>query len=183
MKKIDQIDVKPITFYNSIIQTISAGHTYVFNNRLMNEIRKDIDCTRIYVHDSFIHNIAVFKGKVLFDRTPHNDYRQHGNNVLGASQRKGIFNLIKMRIKRIKRGDNKKYAKQIFYYLDYFGDDLDPAIRDTIEEFFRCQRNFFTRLCYIFKTKLYRQTRFETLSFKLLYLFGGYNISNKGGSK
>ena len=94
-KKIDQIDAKPITFFNSAIQNFAAGHTYVFNRSLLDEIKENIDCSRIFVHDAFVHNVAVLKGKVIFDRVPHNDYRQHSCNVLGASKSKGMIGWIK----------------------------------------------------------------------------------------
>lgn len=175
-KKMDVIPKRKVTFYNSAIQNFSAGHTYVFNRDLILLISDDIQCDRIYVHDAFIHNIAVICGNIYFDKEPHNDYRQSNNNVLGASKSKSIFDWAKTRLKRIKNNDAKKYAKQLNYYLDYFGNYLNEDEKKEIIMFFKKQKNVFSRIMYSFRMKFYRQSHFETFIMKMFYIFGGYNI-------
>ena len=174
-KKIDQLQTREITFYNSAIQTFSAGHTYVFNRELLMRINNELNLDLIFAHDAFIHNLAVICGNIYFDNTPHNDYRQHSKNLVGATKNKSKINWIKLRLKRISNGESKKYASQIKYYLEVYKNDLSNDEYDELYNFFLCQKNFFSRVKYISKTKFYRQTIFETIMFKLLYIFGGYD--------
>lgn len=168
-----QEQLRQITFYNSVIQNFFPGHTQVFNNELLKLLKRPFDCSRIYVHDSWITNIAVIKGRVVFDNVPHTYYRQHTDNELGFS--KGFLSWARERTKRIQRSDGKKYARQIEYLYCEYKDELDKESRTEIEKYRKCQRNIMTRFYYIIVSKLYRQKKIETLFFKILYLVGGYN--------
>lgn len=165
---------KPITVYNTIIQTISAGHTYVFNKALLSKIEFPIDASRIYGHDSFITNIAAIYGRIIFDNDAHTDYRQHGANQLGTSN-VGMFSWIKSRLERLKRGHGKQYARQIEYIYELFGKQMDTEVVDEINRFLKSRKTFRSRLCYIVRTKLYRQETIGNIAFRLLYLLGGYS--------
>lgn len=168
--------VKPITFYNTIIQNFIPGHSQVMNRRLLEIVGNEIDCDKIYVHDSFITNCAVLCGKVLFDNEPHTNYRQHSFNQLGSE--KGFFSWLRNRVKRLKRGDGKKYALQIEYICEKLNAYINKEEAEEMERFFQCGRHFFTRLSYVFKTRLYRQKKIESLAFKIHYLLGGYVIKS-----
>ncbi|MFI3173314.1 MAG: glycosyltransferase family 2 protein [Eubacteriales bacterium] len=168
-----QEQLREITFCNSMIQNFFPGHTQVFNNELLKLLKRPFDCSQIYVHDSWITNVAVIKGRVVFDNVPHTYYRQHSNNELGFS--KGIVSWVRERMKRIQKADGKKYARQIEYLYCEFKDELDKESRTEMEKYRKCQKNIMTRLHYVIVSKLYRQKKIETLFFKVLYLVGGYN--------
>lgn len=165
---------RPITFYNSIIQNFAAGHTQVINRCLLESVA-DTDPKRIYVHDSFILNVAIIKGDMYFDNTSHVLYRQHKENQLGASKKK--ISWIVARIKRIKRGDNKKYSKQIYYICKKYHRDLTDDQKKEVSMFFKCQKNLALRFIFAIRTRLFRQDIGENLAFKLFYILGGYKIS------
>ena len=163
---------RKIDFYNSIIQNFLPGHNYVMN-RAMLELVADADPQKIYVHDSFILNAAVLYGGLIFDENTHTDYRRHLDNQLGGTS--SFADWFIQRIKRILRGDSRKYAAQIEYIYYYFNDVMDALQIREIESFLQSRKNIFRRMQYIVRTKLYRQKRTENLAFKLLYLVGGYN--------
>lgn len=165
--------VRPIKFYNSIIQNFIPGHTYVMNRALLNIIY-DANPSKIYVHDSYILNAAIINGKLIYDSNPHVIYRQHSGNQLGTSN-SGIKQWIVNRIKRIKKGDSIQYARQIEYIYEKFGSCLSVEENTEFSRFLEHRKNIISRLYYICQTKLYRQKKFETLAFKLLYFSGGYN--------
>ena len=56
---------------------------------------------------------------------------------------------------------------------------LDEHCLKEAKRFLGKQKNFFTRLGYIFTAKAYRQTALECLVFKTMYLFGKYKIRIK----
>ena len=178
-QNLEPIQLKPFTFrpfdfYNTIIQIKMPGHTHVMNRALL-DIVYDADTSQIYGHDAFIVNAAKIKGRLVFDNTPHTSYRQHEGNQLGTGSNIS-FRWIQSRLKRIKKGGGVQYARQIEYIYNRFGDNLTAEQNREVEEFLDSRKNFLKRLTYITRTKLYRQSNFDTLCFKLMYLFGGYNI-------
>ena len=167
-----QKKIREITLYNTIIQNILPGHNQAFNKALLNTLKNDVDCSKIFVHDSYITNVAQIKGKIFFDNTPHTLYRQHGSNELGYRQ--NIFLWIRDRLKRVRNNDSKKYAKQINYIYDKFKDSMNKEEQKEVYNFICSQKKVISRLAFVIKTKLYRQRKSETILFKMLYLFGGY---------
>jgi len=164
---------KPLRYYNTMIQNSTPGHTYVFNRNLA-ELVCSPDPSKVYVHDSYILNVAVICGDVIYDPTMHTSYRQHSSNQLGTSN-SGTFSWIKSRLKRLKRGDGKKYADQIEYLYDAFGDSIPLDQQKETNRFLKNRRNFVTRVVYALSTKFYRQRPWQSIAFRLLYVFGGYN--------
>lgn len=169
--------LKPITFYNSIIQNFIAGHTQIMNRQLLNLVY-EADASLLYGHDSFIVNVAVLAGDVIFDSQPHASYRQHNNNQLGTSNCSRLA-WIKQRLHRIKKGDSRQYGTQIEYIREYCKELMTQEQYDEVTRFLEYRKNFFNRLRYIATKKVYRQERFDDLAFCLLYLFGGYNTDRK----
>ena len=168
-----QQKLKDITFYNTIIQNFLPGHSQVMNNELRQAIlAKNIDTSQIYYYDSWITNVAMIKGKILFDNNPHTYYRQHDKNELGYGGSR--FNWYKERIRRIRDNQSKKYSKQIDYFVEIYHDDLDPEFIDEIKKFQCSKASLTKRIKYISKSKLYRQRNIETKLFKLMYLLKLY---------
>lgn len=167
---------RPLSFYNSMIQNACIGHTQVCNRELIKLLRMHFS-PDIYVHDSWTYTVATAFGKALFDPTCVTLYRQHANNVIGYET--GRFKNFIKRIKRLKEGKSRRYSYQLRAFCDLYGDMLPSEYKKEAEKYFRCQRNFFTRLGYIMTTKMYRQTRLEGLIFRAMYLFGKYNLENK----
>lgn len=164
---------KSQTIYNTIIQNISAGHTYVFNQALLDVALPNLEVDNVYMHDSYLTNVAMIYHGLHYDKVALTYYRQHDNNRLGEND--SFCGWIKLRIKRIIKGDNKLYSRQIEYIFRKFGSQLSHEENTEICRFLNSRKYFLNRLRYILHTKLYRQTPIETFAFKLLYLLGGYN--------
>ncbi len=69
---------KPLILYNTIIQNFMPGHSQVMNRQLLLKLN-DVDASQVYVHDSYITNVAVLTGIVVFDNNPYTYYRQHSS--------------------------------------------------------------------------------------------------------
>ena len=163
---------REMTMYNTIIQNICPGHTQVMNNRLIELLKGDIDTSRIYVYDSWIQNVANLYGKIVFDNESHTYYRQYEGNQLGSGVGK-IGQLLTSR-KRTDTGDGHKYRRQIEYFLDKNKDQIiRKSFYNEIHSFVQA-RTFFTRCKYLIGCKLFRQSKLETLAFKIAVLVNHY---------
>ncbi len=174
---VDAINPYKLSFYNTIIQNGIAGHTQMFNKELFEIIMGNLEENKIYVHDAYVTNVASICGEIVYDAIPHVSYRQHCSNQLGASN-KGWISWIKSRVERIYHHENELYAIQIEYITKKFWKYLNQPEREEMNRFLGKRNNFITRMSYIYKSKLYRQKQVENIAFKLLYLFGGYNLNN-----
>ena len=172
---VTQTKLKDITLYNSAIQNFCPGHNQVLNHAMAGMV---VDKTRystaIYSQDMWITTVASVTGNIIFDNTPHTLYRQHANNQLRFGKSK--LEWVKDHIKRLMKDEGMKIAIQLRLFADCYGEYLSDEQKKEILDFFDSQKSFPKRLCYILRTKLYRQRGYETLMFKLIYLAGGYNI-------
>lgn len=164
---------RPITLYNSLIQNFLPGHSQVMDDALLKVLAKINNYEGIHVYDSFITNMAVIHGSVLFDNTPHTRYRQHQNNQIGFGDQGSGW--IINRLKRIKKNESHLYARQIAFIRNGQDAYLSPDEKNEIDQFLS-EGGFLTRLGYVLRSKLFRQRKLETLAFKLLYLLGGYTL-------
>ena len=121
----------------------ASGCTMVFDRALMERLLA-YKPAFMTMHDSWVLRVAAAVGTVLYDDTPHMDYRQHGGNVVGSASRQEIFrrrwnNLLHHR-KDTSRTD---MARQLY---DHYAGDMAPAERDRLRDFADMRRSFPARL-------------------------------------
>ncbi len=164
---------KPLGFYNAMVENMCIGHTLLLNAPLMDIYARNY-ADGIFVFDYWAYIIASAFGRVVFDSEPTTYYRQHTDNAIGYKS--GFFARMKVRVGRVLSGKSYYNARQLRAFLDTFSDSIPDGYRKEAEDFFRSERNFFTRLGYIFRTKAYRQGRGEGIIFRLMYLVGRYRV-------
>lgn len=71
--------------YTSLLQCQACGCTMVFNQQLLNLIKRSGD-RKIYAHDFWTFQVAMFTGSVLYDKNSYILYRQHSLNQVGAKK-------------------------------------------------------------------------------------------------
>lgn len=160
---------RDFSIYNTAIQNICPGHTQVMNNALLEIIQQeDIDPNRIYVYDSWIANLAVLYGKIIFNNSSFAYYRQHKQNQLGSGA--GKLGQLFVSIKRNKNGDGHKYRKQVKYLTEMNEDILkSQGSYDELEKFLNA-KSIKEKICYIRLSKLFRQSKVETFALKIAIL-------------
>ena len=162
-----------LTFYNAMIQNVTPGHTQVFN-RTLAELMIGVDAEFIHVIDWWIYLVAAGIGQVSFVGECTVLHRQHGKNSVGYEL--GFFKNSLMRFNRIKQKQPSSISLQLKAFDNKYNNLLENNYRTELKHYFSCQKTLAGRLKYIFSCKAYRQTIVETAVFKLLYLFGVYNI-------
>ena len=98
-------------FYSVVCGGNIMGCTMVFNKRLAEIIQNHPMPEHMIMHDSVLLSICTLHdGEILFDEKPHMDYRQHGNNVVGAQWTK--WDALKDRVERITKAQDVSIAQQ-----------------------------------------------------------------------
>lgn len=175
-KQVTQKNLRGMTFYNIMIQNLMPGHAQVFNQKLKDLVfAYETDVDKIVVHDYWLAFLCITFGEIYFDNAYYTYYRQHGKNAIGYGH--GLQGWITERLKRIRNKAAKNITRQNQLFYTIFKDQLDKDKRKELELFLNSQRNVITRIRYLIQAKVYRQKKFETMLFYVLYFFGGYKNS------
>lgn len=161
------------SFYNAMVQNVAVGHTQVFTRELLELLLRPFSEDMV-ITDHWNYLIASTAGKVVYDPEATTLYRQHGSNVIGYGG--GFFSTLKRRIKRVLSGKPQENSRQLTSFLDIFSDVMQDEHRRELTRFLAGQKNVFKRICYLIKSRVYRQTAGETLIFRTMYLLGRYKI-------
>ena len=163
---------RKFTIYNTIIQNICPGHTQVFNNALLSLIQGDLDTSRVYVYDSWITNVAMLYGKIVFNKSSYTLYRQHKGNQLGSGT--GKIGQLLASAKRTGTGDGLKYRHQIEYFAEKYKNKLsEEGYYKEIAKFIS-SKSLLNKIKYALTGKMYRQKRIETVAFYAAVILGKY---------
>jgi len=160
-----------VSFFNAMVQNVLPGHTQVLNRELLNILRKN-DLTNVLVIDWWIYMVASAIGEVTVSNQITVLHRQHGKNAVGYEA--NIFKHYLLRAKRILAGDSYKLTQQLQTFYKQYESLISKEKEEEIRKFIYCQKNIFSRLRYVFCSKIYRQTKFETFAMKILYVLGNY---------
>ncbi len=169
---VTRIPKRQPSFFNAMVQNVCIGHTQVYNRPMLDLLRRSYS-SDIFVMDHWAYLLAAAFGKIVYDNTPVTLYRQHGKNAIGYGH--NLFTVIKNRIRRTCAGVPRCHAKQLAAFVKLHGESLPPAAKEEADRFLLARRSFFRRAAYLLRARAHRQSFLENHSFRLLYLFGGYN--------
>lgn len=166
------LPVRGISFYNAMIQNILPGHTQVMNQRMMT-LSREMGFAQVHVIDWWFYLVASGVGRVLYHPQCTVLHRQHGGNAVGMRVHTLSHIFRRLRFIREKRGNACSLQLQAFFCQ--YGAILPAEMRNETEHFFSHMSSFHMRVRYVLHCKAYRQERFDTLIFKILYILGKYN--------
>lgn len=149
---------------------VTCGCTMVFNHNAFELTTKYLP-KRATMHDSWIYKIISAFGTVIYDETPHIDYRQHGNNVMGTDKsfRRRVFLGIKNLSGRKKDKYRSEGAQEM---LNAFGGELSERDRKLTEQLANAPKSISARLKLIFNSDLKCQGQKELVFVKIFVLLG-----------
>ncbi len=173
---VTRIPKRPPSFPNAMVQNVCIGHTQVYN-RPMLALLRDNYTEGMFVTDHWAYLLVAAFGKIVYDETPTTLYRQHESNAIGYGHNRRT--VLRNRFRRTLAGVPLSHAKQLIAFRERCGDRLCARDRTELDRFLDARRNFFTRLGYLFRARAHRQSFFENLGFRTLYLFGRYNEKQK----
>ncbi len=109
-----------------IIQNSVVGCTMIINRTLADMCGELRDVSRILMHDHAIAIMAYAYGHAAYIDAPLVDYRQHGDNQVGAKEGLALFSFVR-RFKAGKkhfRDDMDASYEQVAYILECYGRDF-----------------------------------------------------------
>ncbi len=139
LNKIEGQNAKKVnftSFENSLIENVATGCTEVFNKEMLLLLNKaNEDKTKgFFMHDWVLYMLGTSLGEYTYDNNEYLLYRQHENNVLGASR--GKFNNLSRKFKlflKYNSGDIIRKNNKAFYEI--FGSSLSKDKQLLLERF------------------------------------------------
>ena len=163
--------IRPFTLYNTIVQNICPGHNQVMNQALLSIVQKRIKNVDVYVYDSWVANLAMLYGTILFNNAPQTYYRQHQSNELGSGT--GTLHKLSVSFKHLMNGHGVQYRKQIESFIASNQNVIDETVLAELKRFISAKKPY-QRIAYGIRSKLYRQKWVETIALKCAIITGRY---------
>ena len=121
-----------------LIQNSVTGCTVMMNRPLYQLMKEAIQTEKVVMHDHFAALLAVSLGKTVFVQDSTLDYRQHGDNSVGAANARSITYLWARfcRGRKKFREDMNKAMIQAQYFYELYGSRIpEKKKRDLISGF------------------------------------------------
>ncbi len=152
-----KLDGERMAVNQLLVQNVVTGCTMMINKALAEKAINYIPQSGILMHDWWLALIAAVYGQTGFLREATIDYRQHGNNVVGAKNVMSPSYLLS----RLKSGSMKKSlrgaAEQAEAFLECLGENIPDDKKSVIESFSKTKDASILKRDYIYlKYRLYK---------------------------
>ena len=166
LNRIDTPTLKPaLNLPAAIVSNVATGCTMVFNRELLEIVSSRMPHSLI-MHDYWLYLVCLAVGGcVVYDKTPHMLYRQHGANVIGGKSDPVLKRWLVRCKKLFRKGDHYK-SKTAASLLECFGDRMSEENSMFLKDVTECRD-------WRAKFRLWRNPRFKGESFDAsIQLFG-----------
>lgn len=157
---------KPPCFANALVQNIGGGNTMVFNRAARDLIIKVAADANVVSHDWWSYQIVSgADGYVVYDPEPCLKYRQHVNNLVGAST---SWAARFLRIRGLLQGRFRTWNDINLKALSEHSHLLSADNRQILSDFIEARQCSLIKRLFLFKRSgIYRQTLFGNLGLLL----------------
>lgn len=162
---------KMTTFESMLVDSQCTGCTVVFNDTLLNLVRKSKPGF-VSMHDAWIHKICVASNGVLhYDDDVHILYRQHGNNVVGANQ--SHFAKFKRRLRSLRKKECCR-SKMVAELLKYYGAEMTAEQKNMANEVANYKSSFWKKMVLLFDRRIKTGYLYRDMMYKFAVLMGAF---------
>ncbi|WP_029041478.1 glycosyltransferase family 2 protein [Cucumibacter marinus] len=162
---------KPPSVHNALVQSIGGGNTMVMNAKAAQLVGMASRNHPFVSHDWWAYLVVTACGGIVrYDATPHIDYRQHQDNVLGAND------TVLARLRRATALRQGRFRQWMDIHLTGLA-ELEPHMtteaRNLIADFRAMrQKGPIARPLSLVRSRLYRQTLLGTMSLGIAVAMG-----------
>ncbi len=155
---------KKPSFGNALIENIARGGGVVFNPTLLNMVRIEAP-TDCYMHDWWLYLVSTCFGHTIHDNKAYYKYRQHQNNVLGAST--SFMDNMRRRLSQSKTNKGHVSNQAVAFGKLY---KIPAKKRIQLDVITGYRKSFKQRIRGMSGKYLYRQSKYDNIIFRLLFL-------------
>ena len=133
-------DPKAVHLNQLLVQNNATGCLMLLNRPLADLVIRCGDPSRMFMHDWFIALTAAAFGRIIFVDRPLARYRQHSENVIGASR----SSLLRRGLHALQETDKIHARMELTYthtraFREAYGDSLPPKASDIVDQYLTSQ--------------------------------------------
>lgn len=168
---ISPLFTRPPVFQNALVQNIGGGNTMVFNRAARAALLATPDDAEMVSHDWWTYQVVTgVGGTACYDPWPSLQYRQHGQNIVGANI--GLRARL-IRLNAFAGGRVVSWNGINLTLLGRMRSMLTPANAETLDQYTAARNAAWPlRLWRVLRSGVYRQGRMETAGLLVGALFG-----------
>lgn len=145
-----------------------VGCTAAINKVLAELYKKNcskINKDKIFMHDSFFAQLASLSGKIEYIDEALIDYRQHGNNTVGAKEKGHLLHLIKNKFTNLKEGEllfikKEENVSEVLKCLTFECNEKISVATDFSQLY---DKGKLSKINFLLKNKIHRKSFFENI--------------------
>jgi hypothetical protein len=159
------------SFRNALVQSIAGANTMLLNRVAWDLLRQVPDDVAVVSHDWLAYLLVTgCGGMTTYDSEPTLDYRQHGNNLVGANS---SWSDRVERLRRMWRGTFRSWNDRNLDALRFARPSLTKTNAEVLDQFDKARRSHVPRRLYLLiRSGVYRQTAFGSMGLILAAVLG-----------
>lgn len=157
---------RKLNLKNALVQSFAGGNTMLISSALREKIKLLPSNMEIVSHDWLLYIFCTaLDGEVIYDREPCLYYRQHEHNLVGSNiSLKSKF----LRFKKLYKGDVKNWNNKNEKNVKVLTNISECNIGIIEQYYYKNKKSSFKRIIKFLNSKVYRQSRVETIFFMIV---------------
>lgn len=155
--------------YQGLVEFFAVGCTEVFNQKAV-DLSLQYWSKNCIMHDSWLFMVCNFLGEVLYDKTPHINYRQHGKNVIGTG--KNNTDRVKASFNRVFNRNKQPRLQNANALIESLSGVLPHKEMKKIRKIASYKDNIKNRFSLLFDYKIRAASIKRDIKYRILILMG-----------
>lgn len=166
----------PVNKFQGMTNIASRGCVEVFNTDLLYKL-KEYAPKENFAHDRWVARVALYTGKVIFDKESYILYRQHEDNASGNNSHASFKEKCKNALGNYRQHDFYYwYAKEL---LEGYKEELGEKEKEWLSLMVSAKRNIGSKLKLLFSNNFVSETKFGTTLLQIIMILGLYQRKYK----